>query len=150
LKGRILNIYVASSWRSERQPELIQLLRRMGHDVYDFRNPSDGDNGFHWSEIDPEWQSWSPLQFRAALRHPIARDGYRKDMQALIDCDMCILVMPCGRSAHLEIGFASGAGKLTAILVEQEAEPELTYGMVGHVCVSLDELLELVRECSAI
>ena len=53
-------IYVASSWRNERQPILVEILRANGHEVYDFRNPKEGDNGFHWSEIDEDWQQWTP------------------------------------------------------------------------------------------
>ena len=30
-------IYLASSWRNERQPELVRTLRQAGHEVYDFR-----------------------------------------------------------------------------------------------------------------
>jgi hypothetical protein len=33
-------IYLASSWRNERQPELVRILREAGHEVYDFRNPA--------------------------------------------------------------------------------------------------------------
>lgn len=43
-------IYVASSWRNSRQPEVVRALREVGHHVYDFRNPSKGDTGFAWSD----------------------------------------------------------------------------------------------------
>ena len=42
-------IYVASSWRNEYYPEVVEKLREAGHDVYDFRNPPSGDPGFKWS-----------------------------------------------------------------------------------------------------
>lgn len=51
-----MRIYVASSWRNERQPEVVARLRAEGHEVYDFRRPNGQQDGFHWSEIDPEWQ----------------------------------------------------------------------------------------------
>lgn len=123
-----MRIYVASSWRNERQPKVVEILRMQGHEVYDFRNPAPGNHGFQWSEIDPDWQKWTPQQYVDALEHPIARAGYKLDMDALEACDACVLVMPCGRSAHLEAGFAIGAGKPTAILVT-EGEPELMYKM---------------------
>ena len=132
-------IYVASSWRNDRQPEVVERLRAAGHVVYDFRHPEDGDDGFHWSEIDPAWKSWTPPQFREALSHPIAVAGFGKDMQALSASSACVLVMPCGRSAHLELGHANGAGKPTAILLS-DGEPELMYGMADLVTDSLDEI----------
>ena len=39
-----MKIYVASSWRNERHPGVVELLRIAGHEVYDFRNPEDGDS----------------------------------------------------------------------------------------------------------
>ena len=39
-------IYVASSWRNEYYPEVVEKLREAGHEVYDFRNPPSGDPGF--------------------------------------------------------------------------------------------------------
>lgn len=39
-------VYVASSWRNLLQPGVVSALRSMGHWVYDFKNPSEGDKGF--------------------------------------------------------------------------------------------------------
>ena len=47
------NIYVASSWRNQYQQRVVSLLRELGHEVYDFRNPSPDNHGFSWSEIRP-------------------------------------------------------------------------------------------------
>ena len=49
--------------------------------------------------------------------------------------------MPCGRSAHLEFGYAMGQGKLSVILLS-EAEPELMYAMAHYVCVDLDGVVD--------
>ena len=134
-----MKIYVASSWRNTRQPGVVDKLRTEGHEVYDFRNPAPGDHGFQWSEIDPDWQGWTPEQFAAALNHPVALLGFSRDMQALEGCDACVLVMPCGRSAHLEAGWAAGAGKRLLILLS-DGEPELMYGM-GELYATMDNLL---------
>src|SRR5688572_21392889 len=111
-----MRIYVASSWRNGAQPAVVDALRGDGHEVYDFRNPKPGDNGFSWREIDPDWQRWSGEAYRKALEHPVARKGFASDMRALLECDACVLVLPCGRSAHLELGHAVGAGKRSAVL----------------------------------
>lgn len=34
-----MKIYVASSWRNLLQPAVVHVLRRCGHDVYDFKHP---------------------------------------------------------------------------------------------------------------
>ena len=101
-------IYVASSWRNERQPKVVVELRAAGLEVYDFRNPGEGDNGFHWSEIDEDWKNWTPEEYRKNLSHPLAEAGFKKDMDALRLCSACVLVMPCGRSSRLKVAFAGG------------------------------------------
>ena len=106
---------------------MVTLLRSVGHSVYDFRNPSEGEHGFGWIQIDPEWKDWTPEQYRKALDHPIAKKGFAFDMDALQSCDACVLVLPSGRSASWEFGWAIGRGKFGAVVMYSECEPELMY-----------------------
>lgn len=136
-------IYVASSWRNAMQPAVVQLLRAVPtFDVYDFRNPRPGEHGFAWSEIDPDWLAWTPERYVECLDDPIAVAGYKSDYEAMEWADTFVLVLPCGRSAHLELGWAAGAGKETAILLSDDGfEPELMYRMVDHLAASPMDLL---------
>src|SRR5687768_13580956 len=118
-------IYVASSWRNSGQFAVVEALRLCGHEVYDFKNPRPGNKGFAWSEIDPDWQGWSAARYRELLDHPIAKAGFASDFNAMKWADTFVLVLPCGRSAHLELGWAAGAGKQTLILTKDGEEPEL-------------------------
>lgn len=122
-----MNIYVASSWRNKYQPGVVNILRGMGHDVYDFRNPAPGNTGFSWAEIDPDWQKWTPEQFFVALGHPVAVSGFNNDFKAMRRADCCLLVLPCGRSAHAEAGYFAGSGKPVYVFQPEPCEPELTY-----------------------
>lgn len=125
-------IYVASSWRNAHQPGVVRALRGAGHEVYDFRNPIPGDEGFSWREIDPDWMNWTIRQYVHNVRQPPADRGFKFDRDALHWCDTCVLVLPCGRSAHLEAGYAAGQGKRTIIMLSQDKfEPELMYRL-GH------------------
>ena len=134
-------IYVASSWRNLYQQAAVQMLRELGHDVYDFRNPRPGDHGFAWSELDPEWLGWNPAGFRELLDHPIAVAGFASDFDAMAWADTFVLLLPCGRSAHLEAGWAICAGKPTAILLAEDGfEPELMYRMAGLVACNFEEV----------
>lgn len=142
------SIYVASSWRNARQPEVVAGLRELGFDTFDFRNPSDGEHGFHWSEIDPAWQEWTPESYRQRLTHPLAKVGFAKDMDALREADAVVLVNPCGRSAHLEIGWALGAGKPGIILLS-DGEPELMYKMATAICTSIEEVYAALADWKA-
>jgi hypothetical protein len=136
-----MKIYVASSWRNARQPTLVSVLRMDGHEVYDFRNPPHGATGFAWSQIDPDWKNWSLTKYREALDTPIAEAGYRSDMAGMEWADVCVLLLPCGRSAHLEAGWFAGRGKPVLVLMRHGEEPELMVKMCTAICVSFAELL---------
>lgn len=136
-----MKIYVASSWRNMLQPAIVVMLRRCGHEVYDFRNPVPGNNGFSWRSIDPNWADWTPDEYRKGIEHPIAKAGFDLDMNALRDCDACVLVLPSGRSASFEFGFAIGNGKRGAVVMFEACEPELMY-RGNPILTSTDELFD--------
>jgi len=140
-------IYVASSWRNAYQPSVVAVLRDAGHEVYDFRNPFNGVKGFAWSEIDPEWQTWSAALYRELLTtHPIAARGFLSDLRGMQWADTCVLVLPCGRSAHLEAGWFCGQGKRTIILTRDGEEPELMALLATDICISMNEVLAALGE----
>ena len=139
-------IYLASSWRNPMQPAAVESLRLAGHSVYDFRNPPGGIvNGFRWSEIDPNWQNWSARQYRENLQTPLAQRGFNSDFDAMKWADVGVLLLPCGRSAHLELGWMAGAGKQTVVWTRDGEEPELMALLATRVCVCLEEVLEFLR-----
>lgn len=137
-----MKIYVASSWRNLMQAAVVHTLRAAGHEVYDFKNPHPGDNGFSWRSIDPNWENWTPAEHVEGLQHQIAQAGFKNDMDALRECEACVLVLPCGRSAHLELGWAVGAGKKTYVLEIEPIEPDLMYLMCDKIFTTFDQLLE--------
>lgn len=134
-------IYVASSWRNTVQPAVVAALRTVGHEVYDFRNPTCNDHGFAWSEVDPDWQAWSPAEFREALQHPVAKHGFKSDADAVDGCEAGVLVLPSGRSSHLEAGYIVGAGKPLHVLLSERQEPELMYRWATALHLDLNALL---------
>ena len=133
-------IYVASSWRNKYQQDVVKYLRGKGHKVYDYRNPEPGNIGFSWSEIDPDWLDWTPEQFIEALKHTIVDDGFRLDFTAMQRADICVMVLPCGRSAHTEAGWMSGAGKKVYVYIPEPNEPELMYKIYDDIFANLDKL----------
>jgi hypothetical protein len=134
-------IYVASSWRNEFQPGVVEGLHTDGHEVYDFK----GDADFRWREVDPDWQNWSPGTYLLGLAHPAAERGFGRDMAALVACDICVMVMPCGMSASLVAGWAKGAGKWTAVYVPGLREPDLMVKMADMVSADLFEIRMAIR-----
>lgn len=134
-------IYVASSWRNFYQQNLVNQLRRMGHRVYDFKHPN-GEDGFQWTNIDKNWQNWSMEQYRKNLHSEYAQFGLNRDFDAMKLADVCILCLPCGRSAHLEAGWMKGAGKKVIAYIPSEVtiEPELMYGILDGIAINIKEI----------
>ena len=135
-------IYVASSWRNEFYEDVVSSLRAAGHDVYDFRNPPSGDEGFKWSCVAGDYMDWAPQEYRKQLMHPKAVRQFGNDIRAMESCDVCVLVLPCGRSAHTEAGWFAGRGREVYAYIPVRQEPELMYKLFTGVCCTMDELLE--------
>lgn len=135
-------IYLASSWRNPDQPHAVALLQAAGHEVYDFRNPAPGNTGFAWSDIDPEWLRWSSEDYIAALRHPLAEEGFDLDFRAMEWADTCVLLLPCGRSAHLEAGWMCGSGRHVVVVHPDGQEPELMTKMAHAVVPTVSDALD--------
>lgn len=135
-----MKIYVASSWRNEFQPKVVELLRECGHEVYDFRNPSENNHGFAWSDIDPEWMDWSPNAYVEAMSHPVAEAGFKSDFDAMKWANCCVMVLPCGRSANTEAGWMKGAGKRVLVFQPTPQEPELMYKIYDGIITSFVNL----------
>ena len=133
-------IYVASSWRNKYYPEVVTALRKAGHQVYDFRNPPHGGSGFHWTDIDENAPNWTFEQYAEGLCHPLAEKQFQADIEALYWANVCVLVLPCGRSAHLEAGFMAGMHKRVIAYIPEMQEPELMYKLFNGVSNNLEDL----------
>ena len=138
-----MKIYVASSWRNDIQPLVVETLRAEGHEVYDFKNPPSG-TGFSWAQVDPNWENWTNEEYLQALEHPIAKAGYQSDFDAMCWADACVLVLPCGRSAHTEAGWMQGKGKPTIVFLAPD-EPELMYKIYEGCYTNITDVLEHLK-----
>lgn len=146
------SIYVASSWRNLMQQATVFTLKAAGFDVYDFRNPPN-NTGFKWDQIglrhskplgvnDTTTDLSNTADYLQAIKHPRAVEGFKSDMDALTSADITVLVLPCGKSAHLELGWAVGAGKRTCVYAPEDTmTPELMYLMTDHIAPTMMDLL---------
>ncbi len=135
------HIYVASSWKNPMHTAVVAGIRAAGLECYDFKY-DEGAN-FHWRETGlPSDDNVSVDEYLAGLEHPRAIEGFASDFGAMGMSDTFVLVLPCGRSAHLELGWACGRGLKTAILLEERVTPpELMYKMVDYLAPTFMDLL---------
>lgn len=146
----MVKIYLASSWRNMLQPVVLESLRQAGHEVYDFRNPffpTSLGGGFQWDSIDPGWERWTVHQYKQALKTPTAFKGFNNDFNAMKQSDVCVLLLPSGRSAHSEAGWFAGKGIPVYVHTGMPVcEPELMYKMYQGITDSTEELIRWLKK----
>lgn len=150
-------IYLASSWRNKFHSEFRTMLRSNGHEVYDFKASAAMSFGgpvataFSWNEIDPDWKTrWTPRSYRDLLLiSQRAASGYMGDLRGMEWADTCVLLLPCGRSAHLEAGYMKARSKRLIIAFPDDSregfEPDLMYLMADHITIGPEELIYCLK-----
>ena len=135
----IKSIYVIGSLRNEEIPNVAKSLRSVGLDVFDdwFAAGPEADDFWKKYEVD------RGHDYKEALKGYAARHVYEFDRHHLDRCDAALLVLPAGRSGHLELGYVIGSGKPGYILLDgQDARFDVMYGFATEVFVNEGEMLE--------
>lgn len=133
-----MKVYVIGSLRNDFVPHLGIELRKHGFDCFD-------DWHSNGREADDRWQGYEQRRGRSfadALKAPVAQNTFGLDKRMLDWCDAAVLVLPAGKSAHMELGYAIGRGKLGYILLDKEPERfDVMYAFAEAVVGTVDELL---------
>jgi hypothetical protein len=107
-----MKVYIATSWKMQvAAKQMADSLRRLGHEVDCFCDQSTGRYVFHWTEFvekEEELQNYNAISF---LADPRTRRAFEEDRGYIDWCDAVVMIHPCGKSAHLEAGYAKGIGK---------------------------------------
>ena len=144
---RFLKIYLASSWRNKHFENLLNALRIQGYYTYDSKHPEDNElSGFSWEKVDKDFEKWTCRDFKEGLHHPEAVKAFEKDFHAMQEADYCVLLLPCGRSAHSEAGWMKGQGKKVFVLdMSEKPTPELMYQMFDAYVTRPIDLVEHIE-----
>lgn len=136
-------IYLIGSLRNTRAVLLGNRLRGAGVEVFD-------DWHAAGPEADDKWREYEQRRgrtYKEALRGEAAQHVYEFDLRHLQQCDGAILVLPCGKSGHLELGWMLGKGKPGFILMEGEPERwDVMYLFATEVCSTEDELMTALKD----
>lgn len=111
-----MKIYLASSWKMKNVVlEMHGVLKDAGHEVDAFCDSSNGRISFNWSELldimKKEGSDISQLDAKEMMKHWRVKKAFQEDKKYIEWADVLIMLMPCGRSSHLEAGYAAGMGK---------------------------------------
>jgi len=128
-----MKIYLASSWKNNGAVlEMASLLREEGH-IVDAFCEEDRVISFNWSELfaamDTEGCDITEYDARDMMDHWMVQDAFMYDKQQLELADAVIMMLPCGRSSHMEAGYAVGMGKKLYIVGGfEKGEFDVMYG----------------------
>jgi len=125
-----MKIYIASSWKNQKAVlALAEYLERYGFEVDAFCRSSDTRYAFHWSELVDNEDDLANYDAVEMLADPRTKRAFKEDRKWLDWSDCVIMLMPCGRSSHLEAGYAKGQGKLLYIYGDfPKGEFDVMYG----------------------
>ena len=145
-------IYIASSWKNANYVRaLANALRCEGHKVFDFTDMDNRPEGLdkfvfgakQWAEYsgkDPE-----EIEYKDFLTWEPTKRAYKSDKAGLDWADTVILLLPSGRSSHLEAGYGVGCGKELFIYGDLPVgEFDVMYGF-AKACFHIGEEPELFQ-----
>ena len=81
------------------------------------------------------------LRRKSKIKEELERYMIIRAVSAIERADVCVLVLPCGRSAHAEAGWMKGKGKKTIVYMPEKQEAELMYRLFDGVVDSMEDLL---------
>ena len=135
-------IYLIGSLHNGTIPELANVLREAGYEVFDDWHSPGPDTDTYWQS----YEQYRGRSYTEALSGKHAWNVFEYDRRNLLAADVAVLVLPAGKSAHLELGYCAGKGKLTCILLDGEPEKwDVMYRFADKVVNNRDELLEYLR-----
>jgi hypothetical protein len=129
--------FVASRWRNRDTVfALVNALRAKGKTVYNFME----NDPYHSSDDDPEEVMQRFEATEDWKNTKMLKDIFTKDMEALKASENVILLLPAGKSAHIEIGAAYGMQKKT-ILIGEQKEAESLYLIFDETYSSIEDFI---------
>lgn len=130
-------IYLIGSLRNPEIPRVANVLRGDGFDVFDewySAGPRADDHLYEYAQM-------RGLNYVEALQLPAARNAFLFDKRHIDTSDIGVLLMPAGKSAHLELGYMVGAGKAGIVVLDEEPERiDLMYQFATRVVIGVPAL----------
>jgi hypothetical protein len=135
-------IYLIGSLRNPAIPELAEVLRTHSLEVFDDWHAAGPRADDHWQE----YETHRGRSYGEALKGAAAVSVFRFDKLHLDKADTVVLVMPAGKSGHLEFGYSVGMGKRGIVFFDKEPERwDVMYQFASAVCFGEQELINALR-----
>lgn len=140
-------IYLISSLRSKRIPDVAASLREIGFDVFDDWYAAGPEADDYWKAYEEERGS----SYIEALQGYAAKHVHDFDLHHLGRADMGLLALPAGKSGHLELGYLIGQGKPGFILLDANGFPgkdrwDVMYRFATRVFTTSEDMVTYFKE----
>ena len=133
-------IYLIGSLRNPRIPDIGNALREAGHEVFD-------DWYAAGEKADDAWRDYEKSRgrtFPEALSGLAAQHVFSFDRKHLEAADIGVLVLPAGKSGHIEMGWLVGRGRSCYVLLDNLDRWDVMYMFASGVFTSLDDLMKVL------
>ena len=134
------SLYIIGSLRN--REEVIRIsneIRVLGYEAFDdWLSPG--------PEADDKWKEYEESRgrtYREALGGWAAVHVFEFDLYHLNRCDGAVLILPAGKSCHLEAGYIA-ATKPLFILMDDPSRWDVMYQFATGIAFSLDELKDMI------
>lgn len=132
-------LYLIGALKNPEIPKIANTIESWGYQVYDD----------WWSpgpETDQFWHKHETSRcrtYKEAINGPHAWNVFEFDRRLLDDSSGAVLVLPSGKSGHLELGYIIGCGKPGFILMDGEPTRwDVMYRFATDIVYNLKELRE--------
>ncbi len=137
------SIYIIGALRNRAVAKFANELNTLGFEAFaDWMAPGPEADSFllKYAKI----RGWS---YAMALNSYAARHIYEFDKSHIDRCDMAVMLMPTGKSGHLELGYVIGKGKPGYILFDKEPKRfDVMYQFATSIFFDKVDLFHHLRE----
>lgn len=134
------DFFVSGRWRNrDKVLDLSRKIREKGYKVYCFLETSHNE---HRVANDPE-EDMKEFEKRDWRSDPYIREVFEKDMEGQRKSDVFAMLLPAGKSCHVEAGAAYGLGK-KCILIGEQKEAESLYLIFDEMYPDVESFLEKI------
>lgn len=137
-----MKVYLIGSLKNPEIPKIGIAIRALGFDVFD-------DWWGAGPNADDCWQEYEMIRGRdygEALYGAAAKNIFQFDQKHLDESDIGVLVLPAGKSGHLEFGYLLGRKKRGYILFPEEPERwDVMNQFATDVFFDIDDLLQTLE-----
>jgi hypothetical protein len=136
---KIKSVYIIGSLRNSEVVKFANALDARGFEAFaDWISPGpDADDYLR------DYAKERGLDYKKTLKTYAAQHIFEFDTMHIKRCDAAVMLMPCGKSGHLELGFVRGIGKPGYILFDKVPERvDVMYQFATDVFFDKNELFE--------